>query len=392
MRKIIHVDLDAFFCAVEELRKPELKGIPFAVGGQPDQRGVVSSCSYPARKFGVHSAMPMAQAVRICPTLVIVHTDHHAYSEASRQVMDIFRSETPLVEQISIDEAFLDVSDLPEPGLQLARKLQARVNQVTSLPCSLGVATNKLVAKIATDNAKKRHTGVGYPNAILEVPPGEEASFLAVLPVSALWGVGPKTAAALEGLNIRTIGQLAAANPKMMVEKFGKNGFDLVRHASGIDNRPVVTERDLKSISEEETFDRDIQDQEILLKKLLSLSEGVGKSLRRNNLAGTTIRLKLRWSDFTTLTRQTTFSQAVDQDNLIYETAKELFFKVWTHGRPVRLLGVGVSGLAEEARQLSLWDSTDTREKRLLEALDSIHQKYGEKSVQRGYKIKRRSE
>lgn len=392
MRKIIHVDLDAFFCAVEELRNPELKGLPFAVGGDPGQRGVVSSCSYPARKCGVHSAMPMSQAIRLCPNLVVVHTDHRAYSEASRRVMDIFRNETALVEQISIDEAFLDVSDLPQPGLQLAKSLQARVNQVTGLPCSLGVASNKLVAKIATDTAKKRHNGEGYPNAILEVPAGEEAAFLAILPVSALWGVGPKTEASLANLQIKTIGQLAAAPDKLLLEKFGRNGADLHRHARGIDDRPVVTEHEVKSISEEVTFDRDIKDKEALLKTLLSLSEGVGRSLRRHELAGTTVRLKLRWPDFTTLTRQTTFGQAIDQDSLIFEAARDLFYKVWIPGKLVRLLGVGVSGLVEGPRQLSLWDSAETREKRLLDAVDTLNQKFGSKSVQKGYKLTKRQD
>lgn len=389
-RKIIHVDLDAFFCAVEELRKPELKGVAFAVGGQPGQRGVVASCSYPARKCGVHSAMPMSQAVRLCPGLVIVHADHRAYSEASRRVMAIFHDLTPLVEQISIDEAFLDVTDLPKPALDIAQKLQASVHAETGLPCSLGVASNKLVAKIATDTAKKRHAGSGYPDAILEVPPGNEAEFLAELPVSALWGVGPKTASALSGMNIKTIGALAVANEQLLAKKFGKNGFDLVRHARGLDDRPVVTEHDVKSISEEVTFDRDIQDEEALLATLRSLSEGVGKQMRRNNLAGTTCRLKLRWPNFTTLTRQITFSQPVDQDNIIYEAAKGLFYRVWNPGKPVRLLGVGVSGFSQGARQLSLWDSPETKEKRLLDAIDALHQKFGDESVQLGHKFKKR--
>ncbi len=389
-RKIIHVDLDAFFCAVEELRKPELKGVPFAVGGRPDQRGVVASCSYPARKFGIHSAMPMAQALRLCPGLVIVHADHRAYGDASRQVMAIFHNLTPLVEQISVDEAFLDVSDLPKNALEVARDLQGTVHEVTRLPCSLGVATNKLVAKIATDVAKKRHTGGGYPDAILEVPPGKEAEFLASLPVSALWGVGPKTASTLANMNIRTIGDLAAAPEKQLVNKFGKNGYDLVRHARGIDDRPVVTEHDVKSISEEVTFDHDIQDEEILLATLRSLSEGVGKSLRKENLAGTTFRLKLRWPDFTTLTRQVTVTQPVDQDRVIYEAAKGLFYRVWRHGRAVRLLGVGVSGLNQGVRQLTLWDSTETKERRLLDALDILHRKFGDKSVEMGYNFKKR--
>jgi DNA polymerase-4 len=391
-RKIIHVDLDAFFCAVEELRKPELKGIPFAVGGQPNQRGVVSSCSYPARKFGVHSAMPMSQAIRLCPRLVIVPADHHAYSESSRRVMAIFRRSTPLVEQISIDEAFLDVSDLPQPGLALARSLQASVHTETGLPCSLGVATNKLVAKIATDTAKKRHSGVGYPDAVLEVPPGQEAEFLSSLPVSALWGVGPKTESTLSEMNIQTIGDLANAPEPLLAKKFGKNGIDLARHARGIDNRPVVTEHDVKSISEEVTFDRDIQDEKILLATLRSLSEGVGKRMRSEKLSGTTFRLKLRWPNFTTLTRQVTLSQPVDQDTIIYEAAQAMFYRVWNPGKAVRLLGVGMSGLTQGARQLSLWDSAETKEKKLLDALDALHRKFGDKSVQLGYNFKKRRE
>src|SRR5450759_3153170 len=205
MHKIIHIDLDAFFCAVEELRQPALKGQPFAVGGRPDQRGVVSSCSYPASKFGIHSAMSMAKAKQLYPQLIVVTANHKSYKEASRREMEIFGRFTPLVEQISIDEAFLDVSDLPQPGLEIAHTLRAIVNHETGLPCSLGVASNKLVAKIATDTAKKRHTGIGYPNAIQEVPPGSEAAFLVDLPVSALWGVGPKMGAALMALGIKTV-------------------------------------------------------------------------------------------------------------------------------------------------------------------------------------------
>jgi len=304
--------------------------------------------------------------------------------------MEIFGRFTPLVEQISIDEAFLDVTDLPQPGLEIAHTLREIVNHETGLPCSLGVASNKLVAKIATDTAKKCHTGIGYPNAILEVPPGGEAAFLADLPVSALWGVGPKTEAALRSLGIKTIGSLATAPEKQLEERFGKNGHDLARHARGIDDRPVITSHDIKSVNEEVTFDRDIAEQEALLKTLRSLSEGVSKSLRKDSLMGVTVRLKLRWPDFTTLSRQLTLSQPTDQDNLIFEAVKELFFKVWVPGKEVRLLGVGISGLVQGARQLSLWDSPDTRENRLLEALDQLHQKFGDHSIQRGYNLKKR--
>ncbi|MBI4771414.1 MAG: DNA polymerase IV, partial [Chloroflexi bacterium] len=204
-RKILHLDLDAFFCAVEEQRDPALRGQAFAVGGRPEARGVVASCSYAARRFGVRSAMPMARAVKLCSGLIIVPSRHKVYSDVSRQVMERLYDLTPLVEQISIDEAFLDVSDLPESGEALARRLQATMRDELRLPCSLGVATNKLVAKIASDVGKAAARTGAPPNAILVVPPGEEAAFLAPLPAAALWGVGPKTATRLAGLGIHTI-------------------------------------------------------------------------------------------------------------------------------------------------------------------------------------------
>ena len=273
-RKILHLDLDAFFCAVEELHNPALRGKPFAVGGRPESRGVVASCSYAARQFGVHSAMPMARALRLCPGLLVVSTRHGVYGDYSRQVMDRLYQLTALVEPISIDEAFLDLSDLPEPGLEIARRLQSRIQQELGLPCSLGVATNKLVAKIATDTGKAARRGPTPPNAITVVPPGEEAAFLAPLPVSALWGVGPKSAARLEGMGIHTIGDLAQMSPAALVSHFGKNGADLARHARGIDDAPVVTTHEVKSISQETTFERDLRESEALRRTLLDLSEG----------------------------------------------------------------------------------------------------------------------
>ncbi len=207
--KIMHLDLDAFFCAVEEQRDASLVGKPFAVGGKPSERGVVASCSYAARQSGVHSAMPMARAVKLCPGLLVVPARHGVYSAVSRQVMARLHNLTGLVEQISIDEAFMDVSDLPEPGLVLAQRLQATIREELSLPCSIGVATNKLVAKMATDVGKASRRGGQPPNAIQVVPPGQEAAFLAPLPIQALWGVGPKTAARLNELGVRTVGDLA---------------------------------------------------------------------------------------------------------------------------------------------------------------------------------------
>ncbi|PKN90544.1 MAG: DNA polymerase IV, partial [Chloroflexi bacterium HGW-Chloroflexi-7] len=196
-RKILHLDLDAFFCAVEELKDPSLAGKPFAVGGRAEHRGVISTCSYAARQFGVHSAMPTGQALKLCPSLLLISGRHGEYGEKSREVMDIVHQLTGLVEQVSVDEAFMDVTDLPEHGESIARRLQADVFEKTGLPCSIGVASNKLVAKIATDTGKARNKGCGYPRAILVVPNGGEAEFLAPLPVKAMWGVGPKMEKAL---------------------------------------------------------------------------------------------------------------------------------------------------------------------------------------------------
>lgn len=382
-RKIIHLDLDAFFCAVEELRRPELRGVPFAVGGRPDQRGVVTSCSYAARQYGVHSAMPAARALRLCPGLVLISGQHADYHAASEQVMEVLRQKTPLIEQISIDEAFLDVSDLPQPGEKIARDLQAEIDRKYGLPCSLGIATNKLVAKIATNIGKASHRGATPPRAILVVPPGEEAGFLAPLPINELWGVGPKTAAQMVGFGIKTIGELANMPEDWLVRYFGKNGYDLKLHAQGRDDRPVETSHEAKSISQEVTFDKDISDPIRLDDTLRELSSQVGYRLRQSGLSASTVRLKLRWPDFSTHTRQVTLQQSTDQDGVIFANVSQLFHGLWQRGNAVRLLGVGASGFSFQARQLSLWDTPNERERRLLQALDELRQRFGEKAVQR---------
>lgn len=383
-RQIIHLDLDAFFCAVEEQLDPSLRGKPFAVGGRPETRGVVASCSYAARKYGLRSAMPMAQALKLCPDLIIISHHHRAYSEKSRQVMAILHDITPLVEQISIDEAFLDVSDLPEPAADIARRLQARIRDELGLPSSLGVATNKLVAKIATNVGKAAAPEGVTPNAIRVVPPGAEAAFLAPLPIRMLWGVGPKTAARLIELGIHTIGDIARAPTELFEREFGKHGRDLAQRARGIDNSPVTTAHEAKSISREITFAHDVGDVHILYRTLRSLSESVGQRLRRAALAGTTIKLKLRWADFTTLTRQETLAQPTDQDSEIYATALRLLKANWQRDQFVRLIGVGVSGLRPPLRQLGLWERDWEKEHRLLETLDRLRGRFGEHAVQRG--------
>lgn len=390
VRKILHLDLDAFFCAVEELSSPELRGLAFAVGGSPDKRGVVMSCSYAAREYGVRSAMPMARALQLCRGLRIVPPRYDAYRETSRKVMEILRRRTALVEKISIDEAFLDVTDLPQTELQIAQELQAEIRNELGLPCSLGVATNKLLAKIATDMGKAKHRGATSPCAIEVVPSGVEAAYLAPLPVSALWGIGPKTSARLKDLGIRTIGDLANMPEGVMTRQFGQTGRDMIRHARGMDDRPVLMERAVRSISSEVTFDRDLVDGAALRDTLRSLSEDVGRSLRGKGLCGGTIRLKIRWEDFTTLTRQSSLAQVTDQDGVIYETAERLFTRVWIARTPVRLIGVGATRLTERAHQLSLWDTSDQKEHRLLNALDELRERYGDDAVLRGSNFSRK--
>lgn len=385
-RKILHLDLDAFFCAVEEQRDPSLTGKPFAVGGQPDRRGVVASCSYAARSFGVRSAMPMATAVRLCPDLIIVPHRFGAYREASRAVMDRVNDLTPLVEQISIDEAFLDVTMLPDPAEAIARRLQGTINDDLRLPCSLGVATNKLVAKIANTVGKARARTGHPPNTIQVVPPGEEAVFLAPLPVEELWGVGPKTAEQLARLGLHTIGDIARWPADDLVRRFGKHGEQLAERARGIDERPVETVRETKSISKETTFARNVTDAATLRRTLRRLADGVGAQVRREGLSGTTIKIKLRWQDFTTLTRQVTLDHTTDQDGEIAEVALRLLEEHWPPGRPVRLIGVGISGFETPHRQLGLWDDRGAIEqnRRLQSALDALRERFGSDAVQRG--------
>lgn len=386
MRKIIHLDLDAFFCAVEEQARPDLRGKPFAVGGRPDERGVVASCSYAARRFGVHSALPMSQAVRLCPGLIIVPARHGVYSQLSRQVMARLRALTPQVEQVSIDEAYLDVTELPEPAEVTARRVQATIRGELGLPCSLGVATNKLVAKIANNVGKAAARGDGPPNAVTVVLPGREAEFLAPLPAGELWGVGPKTAAKLAGLDIHTIGDLAAWPAGDLARRFGKNGEEMALHARGIDERPIVTQRERKSVSQETTFARDVADGAALQRTLREQAFEVAGILKRKELLGATVKLKLRRADFTTLTRQSTFAQPTDDAQAIYTAAVQLFERTWDR-QPVRLIGVGVGHLSSGLRQMNLWEQPDERRERLNAALDQLRARFGTDVVRRASEL-----
>lgn len=345
-RAVLHMDMDAFYVNVHLLDHPEDAGIPLVVGGRPDQRGVVSSASYEARHFGVRSAMPTAQALRLIPKLKIVPPDWSRIKECSRQVMAVLEPFGPL-EQISVDEAFVDLGGWPDPETQ-ARTIWERVPAETGLPASVGLATSKLVAKVASDFQK--------PRGLTLVPPNEEAAFLAPLSVRVIWGIGPRTAERLAELDITTCGQLAGTDPNDLRRVFGREAESLVRRAAGIDPREVVAERgQAKSISQEWTFNRDVTDPEILVERLREMSAEVAASLQKRNLVAYTVRVKFRWADFTTFTRQRTIQVPTDDAGTIYRLAHALWRENWPAGRPVRLLGVGATSLEEgQGRQLGL--------------------------------------
>ncbi|MDZ7844183.1 MAG: DNA polymerase IV [Anaerolineales bacterium] len=385
-RAILHLDLDAFFCAVEEIKNPELRGKPFAVGGDPRGRGVVSSCSYPARKFGVRSAMPMAQAVRICPDLIIVGGEHESYRFYSRKVIGILHQLTDQVEQLSIDEAFVNITSLNPKPEEIGSRLQARIRTQLDLPNSVGIAANKLVAKIATDVGKLSSSGDRPPNALTVVPPGEEARFLSPLPVDMLWGVGPKSKERLESLGITTIGDLAAYPVIELAQIFGKHGYQLSQRARGIDQRPLVMERDIKSVSNERTFRHDKERREEILGEINRLAQKVSRRLQKKELKGRTIQIKVRWSDFDTLTRQVTLGKAVQDAGTISKHCQELFELVWQDDRRVRLIGVGVSNLDNHPQQMRLWDPRVKKDLQLEETLQKLQEKYGDHSITRGFK------
>jgi nucleotidyltransferase/DNA polymerase involved in DNA repair len=326
----------------------------------------------------------MSRALRTCPGLIIVPGHHRRYGEASKQVMERLKELTPLVEQISIDEAFLDISALTDPPERIARGLQAGIRDELNLPSSIGIAPNKLVAKIATEVGKKGAKEGKPPFALTIVPSGKEAEFLSPLLTDMLWGVGPKTSARLSDLGIHTIGDIASWPEDELIRLFGENGRDMAKHARGRDDRPVVTEREIKSISQEITFSRDVRDDKSIEKTLTDLSTQVGRRLRKNELAGTTVKLKIRWPDFITLTRQVTLSSMTNQDEEIAETALKLLRKNRKSGQAVRLIGVGVSGLGLPIRQLELWEVGSEKERKLQEVVEILKEKFGEDAIKRG--------
>ncbi len=341
---ILHLDMDAFFVNVHLLVHPEDRGLPLAVGGQPGSRGVIASASYEARQFGVHSAMPSIRALQLCPDLKIVRHSWSPIHECSKQVMAILQQYGP-VEQMSVDEAYVDLSGWPQPET-LPEIIKRRVKDVLGLPASVGLSTSKLVAKVASDFDKPEGCKIVYP--------GEEASFLAPLPVRVIWGIGPRTAEKLAEMGIKTCGQLAGHNLSKLAEEFGNQARSLQERAKGIDKRVIYTERGLpKSISQEWTFSQDVDDPEILKAQLRKQSASVSRSLQKRNLIAHTVKVKFRWADFTTFTRQKSVEVGIDEEEKIYALALAIWQEHWPQGRKTRLLGVGVSSLEEPtARQI----------------------------------------
>jgi len=381
-KQVIHLDMDAFYASVEQLDHPELKGKPVIVGGSSN-RGVVSAASYEARRFKIHSAMPIARAKQLCPQGVFLPVRMQRYRDISRRVFAIFENYTPLVEPLSLDEAFLDVTysgKLFGTAENIAAKIRREIFQKTGLTVSAGVASSKLVAKIASD--------INKPDGLTIVPPGCEAQFLAPLPIKRLWGVGKKTGEALLLLGVQTIGDLAALSPGLLEEKFGKHGRHLHLSALGLDDRDIDTAHETKSIGHEFTFDSDLLERTIIRRELLELADMVAKRLRRHRLRGRTITLKVKYHDFKQITRSSSIEEPVDDSRRIYHEVLELLEKTAAGEKPVRLLGISVSGLkpADQTGQPVLFPKLqpDPKRQRINKALDAIQEKYGSTAIMPG--------
>ena len=378
--------MDAFYAAVEVLDNSSLKGKPVIVGGNK-QRGVVSAASYEARKCGVHSAQPMATAMRLCPQGVFLPVRMSRYQEVSEQIFEIFRRFTPLVEPLSIDEAFLDVTGstliFGEPE-EIARKIKNLVKEETGLTVSAGVASLKFVAKIAS--------GMNKPDGLTVVPPDKVQEFLDPLPIDMLWGVGKATEKVFNTLGVKTIGELRQIPIDILIAKLGKNGLHLQQLSQGIDEREVEIEDEVKSIGQEETFAEDVIDEETARREILSLSTRVGRRLRKEGVRGKTVTLKVKYHDFVQKTRSLTIAEPTDDGGEITQVCYLLLKKTDVGKRPIRLLGVSVSHVTNsEVKQLALFsqDPRGQKSKRLNQAIDTLKEKFGEGAILPGTLLKK---
>jgi len=381
-RWILHLDMDAFFAAVEQLDFPQYRGKPVIVGADPKGgagRGVVATASYEARKYGVHSALPISLAYQRCPHAIYLRGRYERYSEISRQLIATLNEFTPVIEKISIDEAFLDITKslaLFGSAEKIGHQIKKRIYDDLGLVASIGIAPNKFLAKVASDLEK--------PDGFVVVKEGEEKEFLKSLPISRLWGVGKKTEAALKQMDIETIGQIAHMPEQELSRRFGKWGSALWRLANGIDHRSVKPWETQKSISQETTFDEDTGDEEAIHKTLLGLAESLSRLMRKSKLKGRTVTLKIRLEDFSTFTRSKTLSDFVDSTQILKGVAIGLYKKFNKKNMKVRLLGIGVSQLnSVSGEQLGLFDQEAPLDARMTKLLDSLQDKYGEGAVKR---------
>jgi len=381
-RTIFHVDMDAFFVSVEELYDPSLKGKPVVVGGQRDERGVVSAASYAARKFGVHSAMPLRTAAKLCPQAIFVDGHPERYREYSHRVHEVLGHFSPLVEMASVDEAYLDMTGterLHGSPLRCADRLHAEMKRATQLNCSIGIGSSRLIAKVSSAKAK--------PHGVLWVLPGQEARFLAPLDVRDVPGVGKVMEQKLHAMGIQRVGDLAALKESELEERFGKWGLALAGKSRGEDaggwfDTEVGEHSEPKSISHEHTFDEDTGDVARLESTLMRLSEMVGRRLREGGYFARTIQLKLRYKDFTTITRAHSLEQPMQTDCEIFEQARRLFLANWNRSAPVRLLGVQTSHFDARGAQLDLLEpARDERWQKVLAAADQVRDRFGESAI-----------
>jgi DNA polymerase-4 len=383
-RRIMHIDLDAFFVSVEQVADPGLKGKPVVVGGRPRGRGVVAAASYEARAFGLRSGMPLVTASRLCPQAIFIQGSFPKYRQASEKFMAILADFSPYLEPMGLDEAYLDATGFESIHgsiKQMALKIKQRVKKELGINASIGIASGKVVAKVASEMSK--------PDGLLEVGEGEEAAFLAPLPIARLPGIGQKTEPKLKSLGIDTIGKLSALPLKALKSHFGASGEVLQRFARGIDEREVEPPAEARSTSRETTFAKDIKDPARLASTLRYLGERVGADLRQKNKRARCVTLKLRYGDFSTITRRQTLSQSTDSDQAIFETGQGLLKRALAgEKRAVRLIGIGVSELVEAGRQLDMMDSSAQRQEQLNKAIDRIRRKYGFTAIQTGRTLK----
>lgn len=371
---IAHFDLDTFFVSVAILENPSLKGKPVIIGGSKE-RGVVSTCSYEARKFGVKSAMPMKQAMQLCPQAIVTHGTRGEYSKYSKWVTDIIAAKAPLFEKASIDEFYIDLTGMDKffDVLDWTKSLRQQIIDETKLPISFGLGSNKMIAKIATDEAK--------PNGFLFIPPGKEKEFLAPLPVNKFSGVGEHTFIKLKSMGIHFIGDLLKHSEHYLEKELGKWGKDLYRKAQGISYSQVHTYREQKSISTENTFEENIVSKDELTRQLVRMAEKVGYELRQEKKLTTCVAVKIRYPNFDTVTKQTIIASTCNDDEIII-AAKELFNKLWQKNKPVRLLGVRVSNLNNNVVQGDFFVEK-TKKSDLYKAIDDVKNRFGKKTLQK---------